>query len=82
MADNKKKITSVFTKESAESAERIKEILRTEGKVEVVNQYETFYGVGFDRWFREQLKDIDCTIEVTGYNKWYGYPWEYIVTMN
>lgn len=69
-------------KESPEKLKEIREELLNGRPVKVVNLYETFYGVGFDRWLREGIKDIPCDIKVTCYNHFpdTGYPWEYVIT--
>ena len=51
-----------------------------DGSVVIVCKYETFYGVDFDSWLRNGLKDIPCDIKVTGHNRWHGYPDEYLIT--
>lgn len=70
-------IESVHCKEEPRMMKLIRKFLIRDGKVKVHNNYETFYGVGFDRWLREGLADIPCEIEVLTYNKWEGYPWSY-----
>ena len=72
----------VFCKEEQNKLNEIREELLAGNPVEVNNEYETFYGVGFDRWLRKGIEDIPCDIKVTSYNKWEGYPWTYIITPN
>ena len=67
----------IFTKESPENLKEIRSTLLSGEPIEVVNEYETFYGVGFDRWLREGINDIPCEIKVTSYNQLEGYPWSY-----
>lgn len=45
------------------------------------DKYETFYGVGFDRWLREGLADLPCEFEVLTWCKWYNYPWSYLIKL-
>lgn len=73
-------IKHVSCKEEKEALAVIREELNTTGRVEVCNLYETFYGVGFDGWLRNGIKDIPCDIEVKTYNQWEGYPWDYVIT--
>ena len=80
--DNNREVTTVCMREEQSGLEATREALLKEGVVKVVNQYETFYGVSFDGWLREGLKDLDCNIEVTSYNHWEGYPWNYTITLN
>lgn len=80
--NNRQKITAVYMREEESGLEATREALLKEGIVEVVNQYETFYGVEFDGWLRKGLADLDCTFKITSYNKWEGYPWNYIITLN
>lgn len=70
----------VFTKQSQEGLNQIKEALLHRVQVRVHADYETLYGIGFDSWLRQGLQSINCTIEVKGYNPWYGYPDTFIVT--
>lgn len=69
------------TKENEETAKEIIAALKEDGEVEVHNDYETFYGVSFDGWLKKKLEGIECTIEVTSYNRWEGYPWTYHIKM-
>ena len=80
--DNNREVTTVCMREEQSGLEATREALLKEGVVKVVNEYETFYGVSFDGWLREGLKDIDCNFEVTSYNHWEGYPWNYTITLN
>ena len=77
----KEGIDSVYCKEQPRMLALIRKILARDGAVKVVNQYETFYGVGFDRWLRNGLADIPCDIEVISVNPWEGYPWSYRITV-
>lgn len=71
-----------YTKESEKVLGEIREALESDGIVKVHNAYETFYGVGFDRWLRNGLSDLDVEIEVTAWNGFgYGYPWIYVIRM-
>lgn len=74
----------IYTKENAEKLQEIKDALANDGEVRVVNQYETIYGWGFDKWLRDGLKDFDVNYEIVCYNHFAdcGYPWEYIITVN
>lgn len=67
-------------KQEPRKLEMVREELKNGNAVEVNNEFETFYGAGFDRWLREGLKDIPCDYKVTSWNKWCGYPWCYIIT--
>lgn len=58
----------------------IKNVLKTDGSVKVVNTHETFYGFGFDKDLQNALKDTGCTIECTKYDKFCGFPCEFVVT--
>lgn len=69
-------------KEDQKKLEEIREELLAGRSVEVNNEYETFYGVGFDKWLKDGIKDIPNTIEVKSWNKWEGYPWTYVITPN
>jgi hypothetical protein len=80
--NNRQKITAVYMREEQSGLEATREALLKEGVVKVINEYETFYGVSFDGWLRQGLKDLDCNIEVTSYNHWEGYPWNYTITLN
>lgn len=75
-------VPTYYTKENEETLAKVRESLQEVGYAEVHNEYETFYGVGFDRWLREGLKDLDLTIEVTLINHWEGYPWTYFIKRN
>ena len=70
----------IYTREEKDKLEEIRATLLAGEPVEVVNKYETFYGVSFDRWLREGIKDIQCDIKVTSWNHWEGYPWSYEIT--
>lgn len=70
-----------FTKENEATLVKIREALIQDGCVEVHNEYETFYGVGFDKWLRDGIKDIPCKFEIITWNKWEGYPWTYFITI-
>ena len=76
-----RKITEVFMREEKKGLEAVREALIKDGIVEVVNEYETFYGVSFDGWLKKGLQDLDCEFEVLSYNQWEGYPWDYIITL-
>ena len=56
--------------------------LTEDGTVDIWNAYETFYGVGFDRWLRESLKDRDCDIKVLDYDTYNDYPRGYRISLN
>ena len=71
---------SFYTKEDEQTLQEIRKALLEDGIVEVHNKYDTFYGVGFDKWLHDGLADIDCEFEVLAYNKWEGYPWIYRIT--
>jgi hypothetical protein len=74
---------SFYTKEDNKTLEAIRAALLEDGAVDVHNEYETFYGVGFDKWLRNGLADLDCTFEVKSWNHFgYGYPWHYVITLN
>ena len=75
-------VPTYYTKEDEATLAEVRESLQKVGYAEVHNKYETFYGVGFDRWLRDGLKDLDLTIEVTAVNKWEGYPWTYFIKRN
>ena len=68
-----------FTRENDETLKKIREALISVGFAEVHNEYETFYGVGFDGWLRKGIADLPCEIEVTAVNHWEGYPWTYFI---
>lgn len=68
------------TREDEQTLQEIRKALLEDGAVEVHNEYETFYGVGFDRWLKNGLKDIPCEFDVLAYNPWEGYPWTYRIT--
>jgi len=72
----------VSCKENAEKLAEIREELLNGRPVEVHNQYETFYGHGFDSWLRKGIEDIACDIKVISYNHFAdcGYPWTYVIT--
>ena len=74
-------VHSVYTKDTDEGLAEIREYLLKDGAVDVHNEYETFYGVGFDRWLRKGLADIPCDIIVRDVNKWEGYPWSYDIIL-
>lgn len=76
-----KKVKKVFCREEKEAIPVIREALVSDKAVEVVNEYETFYGVGFDRWLREALEDLNPEYVVTSVNHWEGYPWSYEITL-
>lgn len=61
---------SIWMRESKEKLAEVRETLKNEGVVHVVTTYETFYGVGWYNWLKEQLSDLDCVFEVKGVNKW------------
>ena len=65
-----------------ETLKKIRETLLSDGAAEVHNEYETFYGAGFDGWLRNGLKDLPCKFRVTSVNHWEGYPWTYIITLD
>ena len=69
-----------YTKEDEQTLQEIRKALLEDGVVEVHNDYETFYGVGFNRWLHDGLADIPCEFEVLAYNPWEGYPWIYRIT--
>lgn len=71
-----------FMREEPAKLQEARKALLEDGQVEIINEYETFYGVSFDRWLRKGLEDLDCTIEVTSWNKWENYPWSYRITLN
>ena len=71
---------SITCKEEPKKLEEIRTELLAGREVKVYNEYEKVYGVGFDRWLRKGIEDIPCDIEVTSWNKWYSYPWTYIIT--
>ena len=81
-AEELKMVPTFYTKESEEMLKNIRLALINEGIAEVHNEYETFYGVGFDQWLKDGLKDLNPTYEVTSYNRWEGYPWTYIITID
>jgi hypothetical protein len=54
---------SFYTKEDNKTLEAIRAALLEDGAVDVHNEYETFYGVGFDKWLRNGLADLDCPFE-------------------
>lgn len=74
----------ISCKENAEKLAEIREELTNGRPVEVHNQYETFYGHGFDGWLRKGIADIACDIKVTSVNHFAdcGYPWAYVITPN
>lgn len=73
---------TIHTRKEDENMVLIRTALQEDGVVEVVNEYETFYGTDFDRWLKNGLKDMDCTFEVLSWCKWYNYPWDYKITLN
>ena len=75
-------VPTFYTKENEEVLKQIREALLNTGYAEVHNQYETFYGVGFDRWLREGLADLEPTYEILMVNKWEGYPWIYLINVD
>lgn len=72
----------VWCKESEKALKEIREELLAGRQVSVHNEYETFYGHGFDSWLRKGIADIPCEIKVTSYNHFAdcGYPWTYEIT--
>lgn len=71
-----------FMREEPAKLQEARKALLEDGQVKIHNEYETFYGVSFDRWLRKGLEDLDCTIEVMSWNKWENYPWTYRITLN
>lgn len=72
---------TIYTRENPDNLERIRHALQQDGAVKVVNEYETFYGVGFDRWLRNGLADLPCEFKVLSWCKWYNYPWSYLIKL-
>lgn len=65
---------TVYGRQHAEVVEQIRAALIKDGEVTVVSEYETFYGMGFDKWIAEQVKDLNAVVEViaeyeTGYGR-------------
>lgn len=73
---------TIYCKEHPDTLKEIREELLAGSSVEVNNQYETIYGVGFDQWLRENIKDIPCSIKVTSMSSQEGLPWTYLITPN
>lgn len=75
-------LKEISCKDTKDALAEIRATLQAGEPFRVVNQYETFYGVSFDRWLREGIKDIPCDIKVLNYNHFpdCGYPWEYEIT--
>ena len=72
---------SVYTRDEEAGLKAIREALLADGLVDVHNEYETFYGCGFDSWLRKGLADIPCEIVVRDINQWEGYPWSYDIVL-
>ena len=72
-------IKRFYTKENNKVLEEIRTELKNGRPVQVVNEWETFYGCSFDDWLRNGLSDINCDIKVLSFNHFpdCGYPWEY-----
>ena len=70
----------IYCREDEAKLQEIREELKAGRGVIVHNEYETFYGCGFDSWLRKGIEDIKCEIEVTAMNQWWNYPWEYRIT--
>ena len=63
-----------WMRESESKIAEIKEVLKDEGEVKVITEYETLYGVGWYRWLISHFSEPKYEIRIDGYNKWYGYP--------
>ena len=72
----------VCCRQEPEKLKEIREELLAGRSVMVYNEYETFYGWGFDRWLRDGIADIPCDVEVLSVNHFAdcGYPWTYRIT--
>lgn len=71
----------IYCRDSEEEMNALRDLLLEKKEIEVNNQYETFYGVSFDRKMRKKLEDLDCEIKVLSYNQWEGYPWSYNIKL-
>ena len=61
-------------------AEQVREELAKGNPVKWINQYETFYGVGWYTWVKKQLEGIDCLIEVDLWNNHADIPSSLIIS--
>lgn len=77
---NEKGFYEIYCKDNKPAFDKIAELLTKGEKVEVNNNYETFYGVEFDWRMKKAIEHIQCDIVVTSVNKWEGYPWTYEIT--
>ena len=69
-----------WMREDESKIAEIKEVLKDEGEVEVITEYETLYGVGWYRWLISHFSEPKYEFHIKGYNKWYGYPDRVIIT--
>lgn len=63
-----------------EKLAEIRQELRNGRDVEIHNDYATIHGFLFDKWLRNGLTGISCTINVAFANPWYGFPRIYVAS--
>lgn len=71
---------AIYCKDTPDALEAIRKELMERGKVEVHNNYESFYGVGFGDWLRKGIEDIPCDIEAFQEVNWLEFATRYIIT--
>lgn len=70
-----------FSEQDFNVAKQARELLENGTAVHWVNDYETFYGVGWFSWVKKQLEGVNCDIKVAHWCKWVnGMPWALDIT--